>query len=130
MIIEEAIAAYLVANSGVNALLGNRIYPNNIPQDCKLPAAAYQVITTTDDDTHDGPSGWTEINLQITVDADTYGQAKLASRAINAALNGTSGTLSGIPVHYISRQNAYDGYGEGSQVTTIRQDYSVKYSEN
>ena len=129
MTIEEAIQTYLVNTAAVAALLGNRIYPNNIPQDSELPAAAYQVITTTDDDTHDGPSGWTEINLQITVDADTYGQAKLASRAINTALNGTSGTLSGIQVYYISRQNAYDGYGEGSQVTTIRQDYLVQYLE-
>ena len=129
MIIEEAIQAYLVGNAGVSAVFDDRIYPNNIPQTSALPAAAYQVIDTSGDDTHDGPSGWTEITLQITVDADTYPKAKHAARAVHAALKGYSGTLSGVTVYYIKRQNASDGYGEGSQVTTIRQDYLVQYLE-
>lgn len=129
MIIEEALQAYLIGTAGVSAQIGDRLYPDLIPQDADLPAAAYQVITTSDDLTQDGPSGWTEITLQITVDADKYKDAKTAMRAIHTALNGYSGILSGVEIYFIRRTNSYDGYGEASEVRTIRSDYSVQYQE-
>jgi len=129
MSIEEALQAYLIGNAGVAALFGDRIYPNVIPQTSPLPAAAFQTVTTTGDDTHDGPSGWTEITLQITVDGAAYLATKAAVRAIYLALRGYSGTLSGVKIYYISRENLIDGYNEGSKSTTIRQDFKVQYLE-
>jgi hypothetical protein len=44
MVIEEALMAYLLTQSGLIALVSNRIYFLNLPQDPKLPAVVLQKI--------------------------------------------------------------------------------------
>ncbi len=42
--IEEAIVSKLMSESAITALIGQRLYPQVVPQDVTLPAIAYQRI--------------------------------------------------------------------------------------
>ena len=128
-LIEEALSVYLTGNAGVAAKIGSRLYPLTIPVDSALPAAAYLVITTIGDETHDGPSGMVEKSIQITIDADTYKAAKFTAKALRQALDGHTADMSGIKIFCVTWTNEYDGYAQQQNRATVRQDYIVKYQE-
>lgn len=44
MTIEDEIFARLDGFAGLNALVGNRIFPNHLPQDVEMPAVSYFLI--------------------------------------------------------------------------------------
>lgn len=96
--IEEGLAAFLVANAGVNALISGRVYPNKLPQDVTLPAITYQRIDSPRIHAHDssGATGTARPRMQIDCWAggsEPYKSAKAISDAVRAALDGYRGTF-------------------------------------
>lgn len=87
MDVEEAVYAHLVADTGVIAKLGDRIYPAAAPGDCASPYAVYfeagqRFARTIAGDT----LPLQQWDMQIEVYADTYDGAKDARKAIYDAL--------------------------------------------
>lgn len=131
MDLESAQRAFLLADAGVAALVGTRVYPNFEPQDAALPAVAYQAIG--------GPSGeighnrereFRQLRIMYTVTAATYASAKAVAAAIRTALWGYRGTLSGSAYCYSCEVTAdLDGYNQPNQLQTVRLDGVFLYHE-
>ena len=124
---------YKLSNdSGVSTLAGTRIYPSVIPQDASYPAIAYQQISGHDTLPHDGPTNYQMARYQITCVAETYLAAANLALAVQAALDGESGTMGGtggITVHYCHVMNLLDGYNTGTETHTVRVDVVIWFSE-
>lgn len=129
MAIESALYSLVTGNAAVKNLISTRFYPNAIPQNAELPAAAYQVISTERDYNHGGQSSIATPRLQITVEAASYGSAIAVCAAIRACLSGYKGTVGEVKIGGIYLENEYDGYNLDTNITTKRQDYSIQWKE-
>ncbi len=103
--IEEALVAHLLAQPGLTALIGNRLYPDLLEDDTSLPAVVYLNVSDTKDHTLAGQLDLESPVIQFTAYAETKAQAKAVSRQIKAALQDFAGTLSGVPVQFIKLLN-------------------------
>lgn len=122
----------LVTNlSAVKAIVGSRkwLYPGRIPQDARLPAAGYQVITTSQEHNHDGPSQIRGPLVQLTIDAETYDGAWALASAIRKGIDGYSGIIGSVQICGIFNENEYGSDNLTSGVQTVRQDYTINWKE-
>ena len=83
---ETELYAVLAAASGVTALVGNRIYPDDIPEDQAMPAIVFGRAGTEDVDTIGGQRIGEFATLQIAAWAVTRTTAKAVADAIRDAL--------------------------------------------
>ncbi len=97
MVIEEALFAHLSADAGVAALVGNRIYPIEAPQEAVLPYVVYQRISGPRVRSHSGPSHLAQPRFQITGAAATYPSLRAVMNAVRVALDGFRGTMGSGP---------------------------------
>lgn len=129
MSIEAGLYAYLTADAGVSAVIGNRLYPLAIPQGATLPAAAYQRISYRNLLAHDGVTNYATVRVQITCTADTYDSAKSASEAIRQACDGYSGVMGAYTVHECEIVTMLDGYNQDTDRHTVRLDVMIHFAE-
>lgn len=92
---EEALRAYLIADSGVTAQVSTRVYWGRIAQGAAYPAVRLTLVSAPRLYSHDGDAGTRASAVQIDCMATTYGAAKTALRAIIARLTGARGALTG-----------------------------------
>lgn len=96
---EQALVARLQAAPGVVDLLGDRIYPNHLPQSHVLetgPAATYKIISKITDADLTGAAGITRARVQVSALSRDYGVAKRVVKAIRGAVPvGFRGDLGG-----------------------------------
>ncbi len=102
MTIESGLRAYLMADSGVAALVADRIYPAPAPQGAVMPFVTWQRISGLRVQSLGGPSGLAQPTIQLDCWAETgtrnetgdgYGQAKALAQAVRQALDGKTGIL-------------------------------------
>ena len=91
MVIEEAVVNHMENDGPIAAIVGDRIYPNVIPQDVDLPAIAYQVISRPGLMCHDGPSGIAWPRFQITAQANDYDEVVGLINLVRVAFDGFYG---------------------------------------
>ena len=72
MAIEDGLVALLSADSGVSALVGNRIHPLVLPRKPTYPALVYQRVSGERVRSLSGPSGRVRPRVQI----DAYAELK------------------------------------------------------
>lgn len=70
--------------------LGDRIYPDVLPQKPTLPALVYQAYDGDDPVSHDGKHGLQMEVFQLDVYAETWLEARQIMEKINVGLNGYS----------------------------------------
>lgn len=126
----------LTGTSLVAAILGTRVYPDQLPQGATLPAAVYYAISGTDEPQLAGLAGFATERIQIDSYASTRLAANLLATAIRDALTsswgrGTWGTV-GVSGCVPEGGERYDtqGIGDGSderQYITSR-DYMVYFT--
>jgi hypothetical protein len=85
MTLEEMIFARLTTYSAMNALIGNRCYPQILPQEPTLPAVTYDVRAAP---TAEGSINLARVDVQINGWATTYAGAIQLGEAVKAALEG------------------------------------------
>lgn len=76
----------LLADEGVAAIVGHKIFPLVIPQGTKLPCVSFQRISGMPANTLLGASGLEKINIEIDAWAKNYADAKDLAIAIRAAM--------------------------------------------
>lgn len=96
--VEGAIVAMLITASGVNSIVSGRIFPATDPQIVARPKLYYQRIDTTTEYSNDGPLGNKQCRLYLYSSADDSLTAKQLAIAVRTALDGYSGTASGIRI--------------------------------
>lgn len=128
--IEEALTALVTGNTPVATLISTRFHPLVISQKDGLPAACYQVITTSREFDQGGPDGFASPRFQITITGESYTQAKSVATAIRQAINGYRGTIGTVVIFGIFLENEYDGSNNlDTGLSTVRQDYRVNWME-
>ena len=105
MSIYSAIVTRLEADATLTALISDRLYPDEVPQDDDLPAVFYMTVSDIKDQFLTVQSPLEAPNIQFTAYADTKAEAAEVADAIKASLNDYQGTLSTSTVQYIQLVN-------------------------
>lgn len=117
MFIEQALTSYLLSHTGLKALIGTKLYPEEIPQNTKLPAVYYLTISDTKDHILDGQCNVESPYIQWTVCAASKSSAKAVAEQIKSALCDYRGTLSGIKIQKIELQNELPSFEKSADGT-------------
>ena len=96
---EEALVAFLLADTALTALLGTNIYWMQKPQGVSTPVLVLTRISGTRDMQMLGPSGLVESRVQCDCDGLTYASAKNTARALRNRLSGFKGTQGVMTFH-------------------------------
>lgn len=129
-VVEQAITAILEGSTSVTSLAGTRIYPVEMPQDPKLPAITYDLISGVREHAMTADPGTVHARVQVTAWAQTYTAASALSEGVRAATQRYSSTgIGGVLVHEIFIDNEFtfrDG-GTGEHAHTL--DLMIHYEE-
>lgn len=91
--IEEAINARLSSWPALAALIADRLYPMEAPQNAPAPYVIYQRITGSRLRSIQGVSGQANPQFQIDAYGITYAQAKAVAAQVRLALDGFRGVI-------------------------------------
>lgn len=118
----------------INGLCGGRVEYVNAPQDTEIPYIVLQKISAPRVHSHDGASGLARARFQFTVFAETYKEAKEIAQAMQAILQGYSGTSEDVEIQAILYDNETDGFAINSRSASgnlyyIATDYIVRHKD-
>lgn len=88
MSLETGLRAALIADAGVTALVGTRIYPEVMPHDVTYPAISYQRISTVRTQYLTAVDDFTQVRIQIDCWDDSYSGVKALAAAVKSAIDG------------------------------------------
>ena len=130
MTLEEALVAYLEADTGLSALIGDGIHALKAPQKATFPHVVYQRISTERTKTHDQTAkGLTTARIQFDVFAESYKTANDVIAALREALQGKSETMSGLRVQAILPELEYHADESDEDYFRLTVDYRISFSE-
>lgn len=95
MQIEQALMTYLLAQSGITGLVGDRIHFASAPQDISTPYIIVSKISGTRQHSHEGADGIASPRFQFSIFDEHYGDCKAVAAQLQASLEGYSGTMGG-----------------------------------
>ena len=104
--LQGTLRARVLADTGVAALLGTRLYAMRLPENVVLPAATFQRISSRYIGAHNGPSGVAAMRYQFTAFAMSYNEAVELADAMRVALDGWHSPAAGL-------NNIQAAYAEG-----------------
>lgn len=132
-----SLRAYIVAQAGVSALIGSRMYPDELPQNATMPAITYHRISTLH---HENISGSKAGMAEAIVEVRCYAATRTACNALCEAVRtcgvlNLDGVYSGVNIKVCmlaSGRNDFtespiDGTHELRYVSS--QDYAITYLE-
>lgn len=113
MAIVEAPEAFLFqrlsSQTSVSSLIGTRVFPLMAPTGTALPLVIYQRSAVSRQQSLSGPVGLPVVTLQLTSYASSYTAVKSIARAVRVAVDGWTGTTSGVTIQRTSLQAESDG---------------------
>lgn len=134
LILDATIAA-LKASPYVARRVGDRVFPDVIPQGTTLPAIAVQQLTHTSTRTLRGPAGLTRATFQISATARTRVESQDAIEAVRQAIDGELNAVwSRLRVREVERiddAHTYEAPVDASDrgLRRVAADYAVRYYE-
>ncbi len=129
---EEVLCSYLINNFGIHALVGDRVYPLMMPQNCPLPAVIYQKISGERLHSLQGDTGYTTPVFQITSRADTYSECKALAEQVRLSLQnftGLMGGADGVDVGAVILMGEVEGYEPDTNSWYNHMDFKFHYEE-
>lgn len=111
MTIEEAIYAKLLADAGVAARIGTRLYPAQAPQRATFPLGIYNEATQRSVYTMAGVLNLGLWSMRLEFYGDSYADAKLSRNAARSALDGFRGDIGSgtVTVRGVFNESGDDG---------------------
>ncbi len=134
MFIEQALKTYLLAQTGLTALVGQHIYyPGEVPQNVVAPYIVMFNVSIAPVHSHGGSSHLSTDRFQLSVFSSTYHIAKQIVEQLKLALDGKTGnigTAPGVRVEGI----LYDGgpgdlYEDDTKLHHIPIDFEVPHED-
>lgn len=128
--IEEGLQVFLLANAGVAALVGTRVYGMIVKQGSTFPCITKQRITTPRIITHD-TSGSSGVLAYPRFQIDTWGvseaSVKAVADAVRTALNGFKGSLGAgcISIQAALSQEEVPEYEPTTALYRVRSEYTI-----
>lgn len=86
MTFEEELYSYLSNHNGLSALVGDRIYPGNAPQQVTKPYCTSLKVFSDREYSHSGFSGLEHVDLQISCFSETYLQSIQIAKQVTLAI--------------------------------------------
>ena len=131
---ESVLRSALVANAGVSALLGTRIYPLAADTDATLPWVTWRRSAIRREQTLSGPMGVPTVVVEYDIVATTYEAARTLADAIRGVLDGYNGTADNTTVRQTSLEDESDQFAtlngaELPDLYIVRQTYEVLWQE-
>ena len=130
MSLEAALFSRLTAVAGVTALVSQRVYPVQLPQNPTLPAVTYEVLSERRLNTFRGPLGLPGTLMRVCSWGLTYAAAKDLARQVRLALDGWQGTSSGETVQASILERQQDLYEDEVQVHRVAAEYRFWWNES
>ena len=123
MWIEQAIGQYLQAEFAIPT------WGSIVPDKTSPPYCVYDVVSTTEQHTHDGPSTLVRCRMQFAHFGATKEQAKSSARQLRFLLNGHRGLTYGLRIWWVLWDNERDLYGPNTTMYQVVQDYIMFYED-
>lgn len=114
---EEALISLLLGDTGVSAIVGDRIFWGLRKQGSPLPALVLNRISSVHSYTLDGPVDLSQSRIQIDCYAQTFGQTRALSRAVYAPLNGKRAVHEGVSFEGVFADSERDNPVEDDSLT-------------
>lgn len=91
--VEEGLFALLTGTAAVGAIVGDKVYPIEVPQGARPPWVVYFRVSGPRVRSLDGPSGLAQPRFQVECQGATADQARGLANAVRRALDGYRGTV-------------------------------------
>lgn len=136
--IRPALRAYLLADSGIAALVGDRIYHIKMPQGVTQPSIVFNRISGQGDHHMQGASGLNRPRIQIDCWAKSSADAAVAlANLVKERIDGFKGSVgygSNSPQDSVTVQGVFfeserDDYDSDSEFYRVSHDYLIWYEE-
>ncbi len=130
--IRRAIVNHLKATPGVTALVGQRIYPLEIPQDLKeSPAVSVALARAERSHSKEGPTRLVNAEIFIVCWSRRVLECEDAQNAIRRELDGFRGTMEGLMIRNIrsGTERDMDEYIDVVGAYGVALDYTIDYEE-
>lgn len=101
MDIFQVVNQYISTRPEIVKVVGSKIYPINMPQNCILPAVVYSPILAKYDSALQGDTGYARQSIQFNCHATTFKQARQISRMIKTALQDYHGDMFGMDIQAV-----------------------------
>lgn len=134
--IKVALRTYLLSQSKVTQLVGDRIYATVIPQNATYPCVSVSTVSEATVKQMSGySSGLADARIQLDCWAENEDAAFQVADLIRNYLDGYSGTVANIQldsVTYIDKNETVEPQGDGSDIpiSRISVDYRIWYVNN
>jgi hypothetical protein len=124
---EEALRAYLIADTALSALISTRLAWGVNDQGGAMPRVTLQVISGSPEYSDEGESGISENRVQVDCFASTYASAKAVARAISARISGASFTQGSVRFNIFidSERDDAEAFDGGREVHRVSMDLMV-----
>tara|TARA_R110000868_G_scaffold125509_4_gene331459 strand:+ start:1249 stop:1656 length:408 start_codon:yes stop_codon:yes gene_type:complete len=112
-LISEVIYSILNGTAAIQAIVGNRIFPNTIPQKVSKPSIIFEVISRVPTNTHgtDGKSKMDDYRVEITIISTTKTVTDQLGTLVRNALDYFTNTIvAGDFVHWVYYNNETDSF--------------------
>ena len=119
--IDDAVRSILLNNSTVYGFVGTRIYPLVLPLRCTFPALSYSKPSNPYNRVSRAP------RFQIDCWTKDFTEVQNLKQAVETALDGYSGIVSGINIERIIPLDSHDLAFDDTQLYRIAYDFKVIY---
>ena len=120
---------FLLAQTGITALVGDRIHFVQAPQDVAPPYLVFQKISDPPQHSHDGPLGLSNPRFQFSAFAETYSAAKQVVAAVQAVLDGYKGIMGDLYIGGAFRDDENDLERGTDGLFGVAADYIIWHRE-
>lgn len=124
--IQERIKQYLQSQSDLAALVGNRIYPNYLPENATYPAISYFRVSNIRPRVKDGHIGEAQPRFQFDIWAEKYAQAAEVERLLVSALDNIDFNADIYHSEYVGGSESYE---QTVKLHHFMVDYLILYRE-
>lgn len=112
----QALYKYLTSKTDITNIVGNRIYPTILPQNCSYPAIVYSPIIANYDSALEGDTGFVRQTIQIVCHDATFKKARELSRIVKNHIQDFHGNMEGLIIEAVFIKSDFEMNGN----TTVR----------
>jgi hypothetical protein len=134
---ERHVYQRLVTTPGVARLIGFQVFAIAVPKTAVLPFCLYKRANISRESTLSGPMFLPVVTLQIASWGTTYDSAREVADEVRLALDGHTGTMSGVTINDMRLVSETDDFLDpaavGAQLPPayeVRQAYQIRWSES
>ncbi len=131
--LEVALHDYLSADTGITALVGDRIYPSRLKEGSVIPAISWNRVSARRIYTFDAfedTDAWAQARIQINCWAYTPLEAMEIGEAVLLALSGYDGDMSGQLIGSSFADNEFDLYEATPKFHRRILDFIISYEDD